>query len=92
MIWWDSAQIYIITSQNYRQKSYSGELPWDTYLCHFDAVAVRNDWSYAEKGRNLMVCLEGAALDVAMGMPADLRYDYNSLKDCLLYTSPSPRD
>ena len=49
-------------------------------------------WLLVEIAASEAWCEDGVVPEGDMAKLRDVTYDYARLKDCLLYTSPSPRD
>lgn len=62
---------------------FDGQTSWSTYKRQFDAAAVTNRWSSAEKATNLVVLLRGQALDLLQSISVEEQSDFDRLASAL---------
>ena len=62
---------------------FNGKDSFSDFIIHFEAVADAEKWSDQQKGRILLKSLDGSATSVLGSIPAELRSDYETLKDAL---------
>ena len=59
------------------------EIEWADFIKHFNVVAHWNDWTYSEKGLQLVTCLRGKAQKVLSSIQECLNCDYETVRSTL---------
>ncbi|CAC5369330.1 unnamed protein product [Mytilus coruscus] len=76
-------------SSRYKRKekdpdTYNGiNVEWPDYICHFEQVAMWNEWTDQEKAAQLSICLRGNAQRVLSELTKSELSDYNKLRSAL---------
>ncbi|CAG2247690.1 unnamed protein product [Mytilus edulis] len=64
--------------------TYNGvNVEWPDYICHFEQVAMWNEWTDQEKAAQLSICLRGNAQRVLSELTKSELSDYNKLRSAL---------
>ena len=56
---------------------------WADFIAHFNVVARWNDWTYSEKGLQLVTCLRVKAQKVLSSIPESLNGEYETVRSTL---------
>ena len=74
----------VVVKQLQPTRAYNGQILWKQYKEYFTRLALCNGWiTKVEKAQNLLVTLEGVAVETVRGLTAEKDSDYDAMWDNL---------